>query len=141
MGKRGISRVSTSKPSVHGRHTDFPSRVAELDEGADVVVEAMVEEVVSAQFAQTTPRCRSRMSCLRSITMSLVWSKAQSEKNSGQLYGENYPTVFALLGRKGMTACLGTCPINLQCLQASTSSAAAAQGSIHPANNLYRVQW
>lgn len=101
MGKRGISRVSTSKPSVHGWHANFTSRVVVLDEGADVVVEAMVEEVVNAQFAQITPRCRSRMSYLRTITMSLVWSKAQSEKNSGQLYDENYPTVFALRGRKG----------------------------------------
>ncbi len=73
--------------------------------------------------------------------MHLVWSKVQSEKNFGLLCDENYPTVFASLDQEGMTPCLRIYPINSQYSQASASSTAATPGSIHPADNLYRVQW
>ncbi len=52
MGKRGVNRVSASKPLYTHHSADSCSRVPDLDEGVGVVVvEAMVEEVANAQFA------------------------------------------------------------------------------------------
>ncbi len=120
----------------------FCSRVVDLDEGVEmVVVEAVVEGVANAQFAQTTPRCLGRISYLKNTTMSSVWLKAQNGTNSGLLCDENYPTVSASPDQRGMRACLRIYLIYLQYLQASASSTAAAQGSIHTADNVYRVRW
>jgi len=77
------------------------------------VVEALVEGAANAQFAQTTPRCPGRISCLKNTTMSSVWLKAQNGTNSGLLCDENYPTVSASPDQKGMRASLRIYSINL----------------------------